>query len=526
MPRLTDQNRKWWILVTMTGALSMILIDETVVSVALPTIERDLDMSQTALQWVVNAYLLALAALVAVGGRLGEMVGQARMFKIGALVFIAASAACGLAQSDAWIIGARVIQGVGAALMIPPSGAIVINAFDVSERGRAMGIYAGISMIFLALGPLVGGLLTEGVSWRAVFWINLPVGLAMLALGHLSLRPDRPSEDARHDLRGAFTLVPGLVMVVLALMQSQQWGWGSAAVVTLLAAGLALIVGFVFVERRAAAPLIQLGLFASRNFSIDNGVLGMVQFALTGLTVFGAIYVQQLLGFSPISAGLSLLPLTIPLLLLAPQAGKLYDRIGPRPLVGAGAGLCGAGLAWSAAFLDKFSYPWLLPGYVAMGVGLALVMTPASTDAMNSAPTRFRGEASGVMQTVRQVGGTVGLAIMGTIVASVQTDKLNAFGAQVHATAAQEAALSHKLAEAHGNPSALHGVPSQVIDATRHALASGISSAYYVGASVMVLGSIIAWILLRRVAAADATAPPIRPPVTPGAHPALGAAAK
>src|SRR5256885_16729252 len=154
----------------MTGTLSMILIDETVVSVALPTIQKDLDMTQTGLQWVVNAYLLSLAALVAVGGRLGEMFGQARMFKLGAIVFIAASAACGFAQTDAWLIGARVVQGVGAAIMIPPSGAIVINTFGVEERGRAIGAYAGISMIFLALGPLVGGLLTQGVTWRAVFW--------------------------------------------------------------------------------------------------------------------------------------------------------------------------------------------------------------------------------------------------------------------------------------------------------------------------------------------------------------------
>jgi EmrB/QacA subfamily drug resistance transporter len=334
VPRLTAENRKWWILVTMTGALSMILIDETVVSVALPTIERDLGMSQTGLQWVVNAYLLSLAALVAVGGRLGEMLGHGRIFKIGAIVFIAASTACGFAQSEAVLIASRAVQGIGAALMIPPSGAIVINTFNVNERGRAMGIYAGISMIFLALGPLLGGVLTQGVTWRAVFWVNLPVGLAMLALAHLSLEPDEPDASARLDLGGAFTLVPGLAMVVLGLMQAQRWGWGSAAVVALLAVGAVLVVAFIVVERRTSAPLIQLGLFRSRNFSIDNTVLALVQFALTGLTVFGAIYVQQLLGFGPIGAGLSLLPLTAPLLVLAPQAGKLYDRVGPRALVG------------------------------------------------------------------------------------------------------------------------------------------------------------------------------------------------
>jgi MFS family permease len=272
--------------------------------------------------------------------------------------------------------------------MIPPSGAIVINTFDVDQRGRAMGIYAGISMIFLALGPLVGGVLTQGVSWRAVFWVNLPVGLLMLALAHVSLERDQRDAGARLDWPGAFTLVPGLVMIVLALMQSQQWGWGSPAVILLLAAGAALVVAFVFVERRVAAPLIQLALFRSRNFSVDNTVLGLVQFALTGLTVFGAIYVQDLLGFDPITAGLTLLPVTVPLLVLAPRAGRLYDRLGPRALVGTGAALLGVGLGYSAAVLDKFSYGWLVPGYVAMGIGLALVMTPASTDAMTTARRR------------------------------------------------------------------------------------------------------------------------------------------
>jgi MFS family permease len=348
----------------------------------------------------------------------------------------------------------------------------------------------------------------------------------MLALAHLSLEPDEPDASATHDFAGAFTLVPGLAMIVLGLMQAQDWGWGSVAVISLLAVGAVLIVSFIAVERRARAPLIQLGLFRSRNFSIDNVVLALVQFALTGLTVFGAIYVQELLDFGPIGAGLSLIPLTAPLLVLAPQAGKFYDRLGPRALVGTGAVVCAAGLGWSAALLDKLSYPWLLPGYVAMGIGLALVMTPASTDAMNTAAARFRGEASGVMQTVRQVGGTVGLAVMGTIVATVQSDKLTSLSASVQAPAAQKAELGRRLAEAHGNPSALKGIAPQLVDATKDALASGISTAYWVGAAALFAGGLLAWGLLRRVRAADAEAPAHKPPVTPGAHPALGAAAK
>ena len=224
-------------------------------------------------------------------------------------------------------------------------------------------------------------------------------------------------------------------------------------------------------------------MFQSSNFSADNGVLAGVQFALTGVTVFGAIFVQNVLGYTPIEAGLSLLPLTLPLLFLAPLAGRAYDRIGPRGLVAGGALLIGAGLIWSAAVLDKVSFSWLVPGYLAIGVGLALVMTPASTDCMNTAPAKLRGEASGVMQTVRQVGGTVGLAIMGTIIAHVEADE----------------------------PSA-------------DAFTSGVSSAYYVGGAVMVAVAVVALVVLRHVKATDepegATEQVAIPtPAHAGAHP-------
>jgi EmrB/QacA subfamily drug resistance transporter len=462
MARLTAANRRWWILATMTGALAMVLIDETVVSVALPVIQRDLHMSPTGLQWVVNAYLLALASFVAVGGRLGDLLGQARMFRLGAALFVAASSACGLAQSGTWIIVARAVQGLGAAAMIPATGAIVINAFDVGERGRAMGIYAGISMISLALGPLAGGVLTQAISWRAVFWVNIVPGLAMLALATVTLPADAPERDARMDWPGALTLVPGLVLIVLGLMQSGQWGWSSSATIALLAAGTALVAAFFFIEPRRRSPLVQLKLFRNRNFSADNTVLGLVQFALTGLTVFGAIYVQELLGFGPIAAGLSLLPVMVPLLLLAPVAGRLYDRIGPRGLVAAGAALLCAGLMWTATLLARLDYVWLLPGYVITGAGIALVMTPASTDAMNTAPAALRGQAQGVVQTLRQAGGTVGLAVMGAAVAGIQ----------------------HR----------------------QGSLVSGISIALYIGGGVVLAGAVIAWALLRHLPAADAPA--------------------
>jgi EmrB/QacA subfamily drug resistance transporter len=498
-----SSRRRWWILAAMTGTLSLILLDQTVVSVALPTIQRELDTTQTELQWVVNAYLLSLAALVAVGGRLADMFNRVGVLIAGIVLFVGSSAACGLAQSETFLIAARAVQGVGAAMMLPPTGAIVINTFAPGERGKAMGVYAGISMIFLSLGPLVGGLLTDYASWRWVFWVNLPVGAATIAM-ILGTRPDgRVPPGQRLDVPGLLTLVPGLAAIVLALMQSNTWGWGSPATLLLLAGGLLLLVAFVALETRVPNPLVQLRLFLTRNFRGDTLVLFCIQFALTGITVFGAIYAQDLLGFDPVQAGLALLPLTIPVLIVAPISGRLYDRIGPRGPVTVGMLLVGASLFWIAAVQHEFSFWVLVPGYVVAGVGIALVMSPSNTDAMNAAPSELRGQASGVVQTVRQVGGTVGLAVVGTIVANVQNDRLTDFLLGIGEPANQVPKLEGLLAqETETKQSVAAGIPhaeqQQLLDGARDAITDGISVAYWVCGGVMVVGAIAAWAILRR----------------------------
>jgi EmrB/QacA subfamily drug resistance transporter len=500
----------------MTGSLSMVLLDQTVVSVALPSIQRDLDLSQTELQWVVNAYLLAIAALVAVGGRLSDMVDRVKIFLLGVVVFAAASALVGLAVDEAWILTARGVQGVGAALMIPASAALVVNAFPVEARGRAMGIYAGVSMIFLSLGPLVGGLLTEW-TWRAVFWVNVPVAIVTV-LTTLAARPDgRVPGGQRLDAAGLVALVLGLVAVVLALMQSAVWGWGDPLTWGLLLAGGVLLALFLLLEPRVRQPLVELRLFRDRNFAADNATLFCIQLGLIGLTVFGAIYVQDVLGFSAIEAGLSLLALTLPLLVVAPRAGSIYDRLGPRLLVGTGSALVAASFLWCGALLDRLSYPWLVPGYIVMGIGIGLVMGPANTDAMNTAPRALRGQASGVVQTVRQVGGTLGLAIMGTIVVNVQHSKLDDFLVGLGAPATLVARIENVLSQDAGDQrAAAQAVPAaergEVLDGVRDAVVSGITWAYYVGGIVMAIAALLAFVVLRheRFEEADeATAAPV-----------------
>lgn len=505
MSNLIDPAKRWWVLITMTGSLSMILIDQTVVSVALPTMQRDLDLTQTGLQWVVNAYLLAIAVFVALGGRIGDLIGNERTFRLGGLIFVLASAACGLAQSDTWIIIARSVEGLGAALMTPASGAIVMNAFGPSERGKAMGVYSGVSMIFLALGPLIGGVLVEVISWRAVFFVNLPVGIAMLVLAQTTLPRKVTPAGGRIDWPGVPLLIGGVGALVLGLMQSRVWGWDSPAIIGLLIAAAILLPVFVWWELRARDPLVQLRLFKSGNFTADSIVIAAMQFGLMGVSVFGAIWVQDVLGFGPITAGLSLLPLTIPLLLLSVPTGRLYDRIGPRVPVTAGALLLGLALIWTAVVLDQLDYAWLVPGYVLMGVGLALMITPTTTDALNAADPALRGQASGVVQTMRQVGGTVGIAILGTIVANVQHNRVTDW---IAADPSQRAGDASQIETVLANPGAAPSaaVDPDVIAMLKDAVTSAISASYWVAGAVSLLAAMVAVVVLRRVRAADAAA--------------------
>lgn len=500
---------RWWVLIAMTGTLSMIMLDATVVSVALPSIQASLDLTQTEVQWVVNAYLLMLAALVALGGRLADIFNRVHLLIAGVAIFTIASATAGFAQDEVMILTSRAVQGLGAALMMPPSQTLALNAFAANERGKSMGIYAGVSSVFLSLGPLIGGGLTM-VSWRWVFLINLPLGVLTLLMV-AKARPDgRVASAQRMDWPGVTTLVPGLVVIVLALMQATTWGWSSPLTIGLLAAGAALIVAFVLIELRASQPLVELRLFANRNFSADTTVLALTFFGLMGITIFGAIYVQDMLGFSPIEAGLSMLPLTLPLLLFAPVSGRLYDRLGPRALVTVGALLVFAGFGWSAAVLDRFDYTLLLPAYLVMGVGLGLVMSPTNTDALNTVTASLRGQASGVISTARQIGGTFGIAIGGTIVATVSSDRITSFLEGQGASADQASQLERVLSESEGSQEAIAGnVPAAeqeaVLNAAREGITDGIAAAYWVSAGVLVLAALIAVAFLRRERAADVT---------------------
>jgi EmrB/QacA subfamily drug resistance transporter len=414
---------RWLVLVAMTGSLSMIMLDQTVVTAALPAMSDDLGLGPAGQQWVVNAYVLALTALVAFGGKLGDRVGGVRTFRVGVAGFFVASALCGLAPAgglgEAWIIAARALQGAAAALMVPTSGAIVISAFPVQERGRAMAAYAGISQIFLAIGPLIGGALTESVSWRAVFWLNVPVGIAALVLVAIA-KPAQATRPGRISPVALALLVGGLGATVLAVQEAASWGWDSPLTLVVLAAGVAATATFVVTQARVPDPLVDVRLLRRRAFLGDVAVNGLVQFGLLAAVLHSSLYLQDLLKFSPLTTGLAVLAMVLPITVAAQLGGRWFDRAGVRPPVLAGLVISTLGmLAWTLA-LPYLSYPLQVPGMVLTGFGLGLTISPTNTDALSRVGAAERSQASGVLQTVRQLGGTLGVAVVGAVVLGIE----------------------------------------------------------------------------------------------------------
>ena len=343
---IDDRTRRWWILAAMSGVMGLIVLDETVVGVALATIQPELAMSQVASHWVVNAYLLTFTCFVAVGGRLGDVLGHRGFFVSGIAVFGLASLAAGSAQSGAWLIGARALQGIGAAVVFPASLAMMTSIFPAKQRGTAFGIQVTVGGLFMSMGPLLGGVFTETLSWRWIFWINLPV-VAVIGAIVWSAWKAPPAE--RHgagkiDWPGLISLVGGLTALVTGLMQGAEWGWGAPATMSLLGGGAALLALFIVLERRTAHPLIQLGLLREATFTGGILVFFMFQFNKVAVFVFVALYLQDALDYSPIDAGLVVMLAVVPTLITSLISGRAADRFGSRRPLFIGLSLNGAAL--------------------------------------------------------------------------------------------------------------------------------------------------------------------------------------
>ncbi|ADB52592.1 MFS transporter [Conexibacter woesei] len=490
---LTEENRRWWTLGAMCFALFMLMLDNTVVNVALPSIQSDLNADLASLEWTINAYTLSLAVLLVVGGRLGDIFGRRKIFLIGVSVFALSSAAIGLAPSDTALIVGRAIQGIGAAMMMPATLSIVTNAFPPHERGKALGTWAGVSALALAIGPVVGGFLTEQVSWRAIFFLNLPVAAAAIAMTLFSTRESRDETVGRQlDYAGIATLTIGLTGLVLGLIEGNAWGWGSARIVGLFALAVVSLAAFVVVELRVRTPMVDFGVFRSRQFAGASSVGFIVSFGMMAMFFFTALYMQNILGFSALEAGVRFLPTTLVLIVMGPLAGRLTDRIGPKPLLVSGMLITGASQIWQSFLTADTGYSFLLPSFVLMGIGMGLVMSPMTTAAMNSVDRTKAGVASGVLSMGRMVGSSLGVAIFGAVVASVGSAKLE------QSLPGLPAGARDRLSESLGGGGVSDGAaPARIVDATHDAFISAFGTGMKISGIVAIFGAFVALALIR-----------------------------
>jgi EmrB/QacA subfamily drug resistance transporter len=332
-----EENRKWWTLAAVSFGLFMIMLDNTIVNVALPSIQRSLDLKISELEWVVTGYALTFGALMLTGGKLADLLGRRLIFVVGLAIFTLSSLACGLAGSASLLIAARVVQGVGAAMMNPSTLSIITVTFPPRQRGTAIGIWAGVSALALAIGPLVGGLITEHINWNWIFFINVPVGAIAIVAAYAFIDESRDtSQEQRPDFPGLISSALGLFALSYALIEANTYGWTSGRILAAFVIAAVALVGFVLFERHQRLPMLDLSLFRNVGFTGANSVMLLVGLAMFGVFFYVSLYVQQVLGYSPIEAGASFLPWTLLIILIAPQAGRLSDRIGPRPLVTSG----------------------------------------------------------------------------------------------------------------------------------------------------------------------------------------------
>jgi len=410
---VTTDRARWLTLVAMTLANSMILVDQTAVPIAIPRIVDGLGGSLEAGQWILVANVLPLAGLMVFGGRLGDLFGLRRVFLIGAIGFTVSSALAGAAQNMPWLITVRATQGIGAALMMPTTMAIVSLTFPEKDRGRALGLMAGASAFFAAIGPVVGGVLTQYVDWRAVFLVNVPLALILvvLTLGNAPAGDPAPGPRAGIDVRGVVAFAVGIGGLTLGLGQGQAWGWTSPATLGALVVGAAGLLVFVRVERRPN-PLMRLSLFRHANFSAAN----ISQF-LAGIVELGSAFLLPyflllVIGLSPAAAGLALIPATVPIIVVAPLAGRWFDRAGGRGPLTVGFLLLAASSFALAIGFSAESLIALVPGLVLQGIALGIVLTVNDPTGINAVPEDDRGQASGVVDTSEQLGGAIGIALL------------------------------------------------------------------------------------------------------------------
>jgi EmrB/QacA subfamily drug resistance transporter len=490
-------ERKWWTLLVVCVATFMLLLDITVVNTALPDIQEDLDASFTDLQWVIDAYALTLAAFTLSAGSLADRLGRRRVFVAGLVIFTFASLACGLAPSATALNIARAVQGVGGAVMFAVSLALIAQEFHGREMGTATGIYGATIGGAVAIGPLVGGALTEGLGWEWIFFLNVPIGIAAVYLSLRQVRESRDPDARGVDWAGTVTFSGALLCLVLALLRGNDEGWDSTIILLLFAAAAVLLAAFFVAQMRVRDPMLPLSLFRIPSFTgVQLGAFAIAgsQFALF---LYLTLYLQNILGYSPLEAGVRYLPLTIVSFFVAPLSGQLMNRIQPRFLIGGGLLLAGFGLILMSGVEEGDTWTTLLPGFILGGVGIGMLNPPTAAVSVSVVERAQSGMAAGINNTFRQVGISVGIAAYGAIFLDRSASEIadRAPGTDAHGLA--EAVSS-------GN---LPAGPESVVHAAREGFFAGFNEILLIGGGLAITGAVLAVLLVRPQDMRTETAP-------------------
>ncbi|MHB8233930.1 MAG: MFS transporter [Solirubrobacteraceae bacterium] len=491
-------TRKWWTLAAVVIATFMLLLDITVVNTALPKIEAGLGASFSDLQWVIDAYALALATVVLTAGSLSDRFGRKRSFMLGLIIFSAASLACALAPSAGFLIAARAVQGIGGAVMFAISLALVAQEFPGGrERGIAMGVYGATIGVAVAAGPLIGGALTQSLGWESVFYINVPIGMAAVVMTAAKVAESRDPSATRADWPGVAAFTGALFMLVYALLRGNAEGWGSTLIVSLLSGSALLLAAFVAIERRSSSPMLPLELFRSHAFTGVQLAAFAISASLFALFLYVTLYLQQFLGDSPLGAGERYLPLTVVTFVVAGLSGAWVSRVAARAQLGVGLAFVGLGLVVMSGLSAGDGWTALLPGFVLAGVGAGIVNTVVADVALSVVPKERSGMAAGINDTFRQVGIAVGIAVWGAIFTARGASKAESLTplAHGHGRRLVEAVSAGRLHDAVGSlPIGARGV---VASAARDGFLSGFNEVLLLGGGLALIGAIAAALLVR-----------------------------
>jgi EmrB/QacA subfamily drug resistance transporter len=495
-------ERKWWTLIAVSVAIFMLLLDITVVNVALPDIQRSLHSSFSDLQWVVNAYSLTLAAFLLTAGSLADLFGRRRVFVLGLVVFTAASAACGLSDSPLTLNLARAVQGTGGAMMFATSLALIASAFHGPERGLAFGVYGGVIGAAVAVGPVIGGVITSGIGWEWIFFVNVPIGIAAVFLTMSQVQESRDPNARGVDWIGLVTFSGALFMLVFALIKGNDKGWGSTEIVSLLAGSALLLVVFLIAELRQERPMLDLSLFRKPAFTGASIVALAISSSMFSMFLYLTLYVQDVLGYGPLQAGLRFLPITLLSFFVAPISGKLSVTVPIRLLLGCGMLLVSAGLLSMTAIDASSGWTTLIPGFLLAGAGIGMVNPPLASTAVGVVHHSRSGMASGINNTFRQVGIATGVAGLGAVFQHqivVKTSAALGSGPVVHRLAAGPN-FSKALVSGAVRPLA-DSLPGSarvtLLHAYRVGFTGALTSILLIAAGIAFLGAIAAFVLIR-----------------------------